>query len=126
MPEDEQKYRSPVMGETCVETDIIMEDCWLPKLEEGDWLLFEGIVTKRRYCYCCDTHVHIAIMQLYTMVYFISQKELIIRVFCFVFVCWCVCFAFFLVLFCTSVLVFLFVWFFFISLPPYQYKITNR
>ena len=30
------------MGETCAEEDVITEDCWLPKLDEGDWILFEG------------------------------------------------------------------------------------
>ena len=30
------------MGETCAERDVIAEDCWLPKLDEGDWILFEG------------------------------------------------------------------------------------
>ncbi len=31
-----------VMGETCPEEDIIVDDCWLPKLREGDWIFFEG------------------------------------------------------------------------------------
>ena len=36
------EYMTMVMGESCPEEDIIEENCWLPKLDIGDWLVFEG------------------------------------------------------------------------------------
>ncbi|XP_072039077.1 uncharacterized protein [Amphiura filiformis] len=41
--EDEDEYLTMVMGETCPEEDIIADDCWLPKLKEGDWIYFEDM-----------------------------------------------------------------------------------
>ncbi len=40
--DDELEYESMIMGETCPEEDVIVDNCMLPKLEIGDWLVFEG------------------------------------------------------------------------------------
>lgn len=42
MDGDTDEYMTMVMGESCPEEDIIEENCWLPKLDVGDWLVFEG------------------------------------------------------------------------------------
>ncbi|XP_072044148.1 ornithine decarboxylase-like [Amphiura filiformis] len=41
--DDEMEHESMVMGETCPEEDVIIDECMLPKLEVGDWMVFEDM-----------------------------------------------------------------------------------
>ncbi|XP_072037466.1 ornithine decarboxylase-like [Amphiura filiformis] len=41
--DDEMEYECMVMGETCPEEDVIVDECMLPKLDVGDWMVFEDM-----------------------------------------------------------------------------------
>lgn len=38
-----QRYRSTIWGPTCDSIDKIIDNCWIPELYVGDWLLFDNM-----------------------------------------------------------------------------------
>ncbi len=39
----EQTYRSIIWGPTCDSNDRIFDNCWIPELHVGDWLLIDDM-----------------------------------------------------------------------------------
>ncbi len=46
------RYSGVIYGNTCCGTDIIVQKCSLPELNEGDFVYFEGKLLQIRDCIC--------------------------------------------------------------------------
>ncbi|GFS45459.1 orn_DAP_Arg_deC domain-containing protein, partial [Nephila pilipes] len=41
--EKRQKYRSKIWGQTCCSEDIILEECLLPDMKEGEFIFWKNM-----------------------------------------------------------------------------------